>query len=495
MPILSPSNIKRAYYYLRRNGLVNTYYAAKEEIEDNEKRFYNYQAPSKEDLEKQTAFCKKYEDSPFPVFDIVVPTFCTPKDFFYQLLDSCMEQTWGYFHLILADSTPDSSVEDALTAYKNQNASKYSESEIARIIFHKLSENQGISGNTNEGIRIAKGDYICFLDHDDLLTPDALYEMAYAILTSKERPLIIYSDEDKCDGEVSSFYDPNRKPDFNPDYLFSNNYICHFTAMERSLAQKLELRPAYDGAQDYDLMLRGFMASSWKNGKSPLYGEQVIYHIPKVLYHWRCHQASTAQNPHSKDYAYNAGLRAVQDLADSMGWRAKAKELRHVGFYSLDFEGDIFRSRQELGAVGGRILQNNRSGQVIGGAMSADGALLYGNMPAAYGGYLHRASLTSDVEALDIRCIRVNPSQRYLFEEITGVPYKEIPLPNKRYLGPVNQKNNISKNEFDMIFDASTLPNNTDYIALSKKFSQELRKRGFLLLYRPEWEVIHRKRG
>ena len=168
------------------------------------------------------------------------------------------------------------------------------------IVILRLTENAGISENTNRGIEAAAGGYIGLLDHDDLLTPDALYEMAAAIRKrngniAETQPLALYSDEDKCDGDGKRFYEPHRKTDFDGELLLSNNYICHFLVMEAGLMKRLKLRADFDGAQDFDLVLRAFAAGA------------AFLHVPKVLYHWRCHEASTAANPRSKSYAMRRG--------------------------------------------------------------------------------------------------------------------------------------------------------------------------------------------
>lgn len=145
-----------------------------------------------------------------------------------------------------------------------------------------------------------------------ILTPDALYEMADAVTKAYDRGVKVtfaYSDEDKCDGEETRYYDPNHKENFNYDLILSNNYICHFLVMDAELMKRLQFRPECDGAQDYDLVLRAVAEVLAADGQA---GEKSILHIPKVLYHWRCHEASTAANPHSKKYAYEAGLRALR---------------------------------------------------------------------------------------------------------------------------------------------------------------------------------------
>ena len=337
----------------------------------------------------------------------------------------------------------------------------------ARIHYIHLTENAGIAANTNQALPYARGEYIGLLDHDDVLTPDALYEMADAITKANDRGVRVafaYSDEDKCNGDETKYYDPNHKEDFNYDLILSNNYICHFLVMDADLMKKLAFRPECDGAQDYDLVLRAVSEVLAADGRS---GEERILHIPRVLYHWRCHEASTAANPHSKKYAYEAGLRALQDHAAERGIPAKAEETRHVGFYRLQYT-EVLQERPDVAAVGGRVLSGKNRGRIAGGRMTADGKVFYEGLPKDFGGYLHRAELSQDAEALDLRCIRIRSADRELFEKIVGVPYTEV------VRGPEQQP----------VFDSSTLPAGADIRLLSLQLSEALRKRGRLLYLR-----------
>lgn len=221
------------------------------------------------------------------------------------------------------------------------------------------------------------------------------------------------------------------------------------------MMKELLLRREYNGAQDFDLALRA---------ADRLFGrEDLIVHVPKVLYHWRCHTLSTAANPKSKLYAYDAGRRAVQDFLDKRNWRASACDTPHLGFYAVRYEDSPFKIRKELGAVGGRLVHK---GKTVSGRISETGDIFYEGLPVNYSGYLHRAVLAQDAEALDIRNLEVALSWRESFEQLTGVPYATLPGTE--------------------IFDASTLPADTDYIALSIRVCRELRLQGFKLLYLPE---------
>ena len=154
---------------------------------------------------------------------------------------------------------------------------------------------------------MAQGDFLVLADHDDTLTPDALFECVKAM---NEDPLydVIYSDEDKLDMDGQALFDPHFKPDFNPDLLTSVNYICHLFVVNRNLVEAIGgFRQEFDGAQDYDFIFRCTEQA------------RKVHHIPKVLYHWRCHMNSTASNPESKMYAFEAGARAIKAHYDRMG--------------------------------------------------------------------------------------------------------------------------------------------------------------------------------
>lgn len=446
------ADLRKTVYYLKRNGLKKTLSAVRERVDASGQEPYLWEPLSQAEREAQR---RQAGDMGFSVtFSIVTPTYRTPEKYLRELIESLRNQTYDRWELVLADATGDDSVKRVAESYADK-----------RIRYKKLAQNGGIAENTNAGLAAARGDYIGLLDHDDVLTENALFEMASEI----ERrpgdggaPLLLYSDEDKCNGEMTEYYDLNRKEDFNLDLLLSNNYICHFLVMERELIQSLGLRGQYEGAQDYDLVLRA--AERLGAAKEPCAGR--IRHIPLVLYHWRCHSSSTAANPASKRYAYEAGRRAVQEFVRGRQWKARAVDTEHLGFYRLEYEGSLFESRKDVGAVGGRIL---RGGRVAGGRMSAEGRVFYEGLPASYSGYLHRAVLPQDAEVLDLRNIQVAPPLWEIFARAAGVTYRE--LPDKH------------------IFDVSLLPPGTDVTELSIRVSLALRKAGYRLLYLPERSV------
>ena len=185
-----------------------------------------------------------------------------------------------------------------------------------------------ISENTNAALGLATGDYFVFADHDDVLTPNALYEFAAAVNREPETD-VLYSDEDKMSMDGHKFFQPHMKPDFNLDLLCTVNYICHLFGVKRTLAEKTGFfRSEYDGAQDYDFIFRCTEQA------------EKICHVPKVLYHWRSHEDSTAENPESKKYAFEAGRRAVEAHYERIGVNAEVSFGEYPGLYRTRFIRD-----------------------------------------------------------------------------------------------------------------------------------------------------------
>ncbi|MCD8106287.1 MAG: glycosyltransferase family 2 protein [Lachnospiraceae bacterium] len=246
-----------------------------------------------------------------PVFSFVIPLYNTPEQYLKELLDSILSQTYQQFEVCLADGStrPDTSELVAKT---------YGEED--RIRLQRLKRNGGISENTNAAIRMAKGEFLVFADHDDFLEPDALYELV-RLLNEKPDLDIIYTDEDLTDETSKHFSSPRFKPDFNPDFLRSINYICHLTMVRKSLAYEAGLlRKQCDGAQDHDFLLRCIEQTDR------------VGHIPKVLYHWRAYSGSTAGNQDSKQYAIDAGKLAVSEHYVRLGYQA---DVEYTGIFIL----------------------------------------------------------------------------------------------------------------------------------------------------------------
>ena len=296
--IFKISNFRKTYYYLKKNGWKNAFYAALERVADRRDADYCYEEPKKDVLDGQ-----RKAECPYQ-FSILVPAYETDAGYLREMINSVLGQSYGNLELILADASKTGKVQEVVEGYEDR-----------RLRYIRLMENRGISENTNAALAAAAGDYVGLLDHDDVLSPDALFEMAKAIDEGKKKGKtvwMLYSDEDKADGDMAKFYEPHRKPGLNLDLLFSNNYICHFLVMKRELMQELGFRQKFDGAQDYDLTLRAVGKLIYEEKR----GRDAVAHIPKTLYHWRCHTASTAENPESKRYAYEAGKMALEDFLE-----------------------------------------------------------------------------------------------------------------------------------------------------------------------------------
>ena len=415
--IIKLSNLNKTIRYLKKNGILHAYYAARERIEEERKENYCYRPPSAEELRRQ-----RMETANLPYrFSIVVPAYETGEAFLRAMIDSVRQQSYDGWELLLVDASGSDAVEETVRRIMEER-------QDARMKYWHIRENKGISGNTNVGIEKALGDYIALLDHDDLLAPDALYHMVKALEEAKRqgrKPVLLYSDEDKLESgaEGRLFYcSPHWKKTFNLDLILSNNYICHFMAVEAKLMKSLQLRGKYDGAQDYDLVLR-VVSKLYAAGDVRDFMQDIL-HVPGILYHWRCHADSTAANTASKSYAYEAGAAAMQDFCDSRGWKCRVSHSLHLGFYQIEYLPDILSVRRDVGIVGGRIL--DRRGRICAGAYREDGTCMYEGLHKEYsGGSTHRAVLKQDVYAVDVRCMQVRPELQEVFEEITGTAYQE----------------------------------------------------------------------
>ena len=253
-----------------------------------------------------------------PKFSILTPVFRTPVRYLREMVSSVLNQSYGNFELILVNADPsDESVRRQLMAYQAADL---------RVIVKELEKNEGIAENTNAALALASGDFIALLDHDDTLEYDALYQYAKQILSHPETD-ILYCDEDKMKVQTDYYFYPNFKPDYDPDMLFSNNYICHFLSVRRSLAIEAGgFCSAYDNAQDYDFILK-----CTEKARS-------VAHIPKVLYHWRTAKTSASRGMKKKAGAVDAGARAIAASYERRGIRASVTPAKVGGWYETKFE-------------------------------------------------------------------------------------------------------------------------------------------------------------
>lgn len=434
------ANVIKTLNYIKRNGLIKGYYAIRERIEDKKSDTYSYEPISEEERLEEVAWSLDKDIT----FSILVPTYETPPQFLREMIDSVIEQTYRNWQLVIADASMDDRVKSVVEEYFDD-----------RIDYIRLAQNGGISENSNAGLLACRGDYVCLLDHDDVLTKDALYCNARAIFEASNKgivPEMIYSNEDKMDGDGTRFFCGTSKDKFNYDLIMTNNYICHFLVVKKELISSLGFRKEYDGAQDHDLVLRA--VSKLHKEKGSEYSIYIL-NIERVLYHWRCHEASTAANPKSKMYAYESGKRAVESFLVEEGIKASVKELPHMGFFYVDYEPDILIQRREVAAVGYRVV--NRKGYVSSGVFDENMNTMFGGLHKGYsGGLFHVAACQRQVAYVDVRYMKAN--------EIALEEYN-------RLLSEYTQGENSDKN--------------IDYKELSRRFCDIMKDKGFSFVYDP----------
>ncbi len=371
---------------------------------------------------------EKVSEGPF--ISVVIPVFDPDPDDFAHLLDSLINQTYLNFETVIADGSSNDDILKVTEAYREDPEN------TLNIVYKRLDENKGISGNTNEALKIASGEYISLLDHDDFLEPDALLLTVDKIIAGA---LMVYTDEDKYDSLTGRFTTPNRKDDLNLDLLLSNNYICHLLTVKADLIREAGgLRSGFDGAQDYDLILR----------LTELIPEQRIAHVDKILYHWRMTPSSTSGNPDSKLYAYENGKKALNDYFRRRGINASVTDTPHRGFYRADYsEAEVdpgeylifvdkrlvpldpgyerrlsgFFARKEVGIVGARIIGKTGGTVYNGYSISDNGEKIpeYGKMDYRFSGYMHKASLIRETGAVSLHAFAIRSSLKDLISHDT----------------------------------------------------------------------------
>lgn len=254
---------------------------------------------------------------------ILVPLWNNEKEFQIAMLESVMNQTYQNWELCLADGS------DETHSYIGEICKDYAARSDGRIIYRHLDENGGIAGNTNACLALATGEYVGLLDQDDILHPSVLFEYVKAI--NEQGADYLYCDETTFKGsDINHMLTMHFKPDYAPDNLRANNYICHFSVFRRKLLEEEVLfRPEYDGSQDHDMILRLTDRA-----------EKVV-HVPKLLYYWRSHSGSVASGIEAKPYAIDAARRAV-------AWNLEKHGLEHFEIESTRAFETIFRIRYEI---------------------------------------------------------------------------------------------------------------------------------------------------
>lgn len=314
--------IGRTLVYLKKNGLRATVY-----------RVLKGAGPMPVDKRKLKKIAEDYyisaqrreqeENAQFPKdikFSVLVPLYNTPDSFLKAMIESVQAQTYKNWELCLADGS------DSEHSFVGEICKKYADGD-RRIKYEKLERNLGISENTNACIRMATGEYIALFDHDDLLHPSALYEVMRAIC--EHGADFIYTDENTFSEEPRDAYNPHFKPDFSPDTLRSYNYICHLSAFSRELLDSVGyFRSEYDGSQDYDLILR--LTEKAKK----------VFHIRKILYYWRAHKNSVAQDVGAKPYTVTAAKKALAAHLERCGLKGEVLDSSVPTTYHIKYEID-----------------------------------------------------------------------------------------------------------------------------------------------------------
>ena len=339
---------------------------------------------TEEELSAQRAARPAFEKK--PLISVVIPAYNTPENYLRMLYDSFLAQTYPNIEVIIADGSDKTDIVKKVTEEYEQKTAPAAKDGVSgttgspastpetealpdfRVTFRyvDLGGNFGFSGNTNRGIEAAAGEYIALCDHDDELPPTAMFHVVEAI-NAHPAAQFIYTDEDKIDFDGEAVFEPHFKSDYNPDLLTSVNYICHLSVIRRDLMEKVGgFRKEFDGAQDHDFFLRcleiateeeskklaqyrdlvtsaakneaggaaaltdsvsaektGFPESAVRALREGRFTSETVIHVPKICYHWRYHKGSTAENPESKLYAFDAGARAVKAHYERTGIRAK----------------------------------------------------------------------------------------------------------------------------------------------------------------------------
>lgn len=443
------SNLIRGISYLQRNGFSAAFYNALERLQrDRDEASFIDKLPSGDELTKIVEEQRNDRLAKEVKISILIPAYETDYELFMKTLDSVAMQSYGNWELCIADASKTDDrrqiVRDFCEKWNLSCSDRFGKM-YDKVIYKHLESNLGISGNTNQALEMATGDYIALLDHDDLLDPRALYEFVKELSSRKDRIYLAYTDEDKVSEDGNRYFDFHIKPDFDPALLCTNNYICHFTFVETNYARGVGgFHSEYDGAQDHDFFLRC---------TESLEMNQVL-HIPKFLYHWRSTASSTAENPNAKLYAYEAGKRAVTDHLKRIGIDAKVSNTAHLGFFEIEYENlnrpvlimdekefaqcddDSLKVRQEkyimitssslkekspdtvrrmlscmnldyVGAVTGKIIGKNGRIESAGYDKIECGELRarFGGLNSHFSGYLHRADIAQLVGAFTEECV------------------------------------------------------------------------------------------
>jgi len=268
--------------------------------------------PTEKELESQRGFEFEYK----PLFSVVVPLYNTPERYLRDMVESVLAQTYQNWELCLADGSSEvNDIASIIQGYGDE-----------RIKYKKLEKNYGIAGNSNEAIKMATGDYVGLLDHDDTLMPHALFENVKLINADPDFEFI-YCDEDKLSEGGNLRFFPFFKPDFSPNMLYAFNYITHFAVFKKTLLDEIGyFSDQYNGAQDYDLILRATEKA------------KKVGHISDILYNWRVSETSTAFDSESKKYTTDAGKAAIEAALKRRKIDAEVKPLQWDNYFNVEYK-------------------------------------------------------------------------------------------------------------------------------------------------------------
>jgi len=357
--------IKKGIACLKEYGFRELYIRAVEKLRSQKvsyDKWYGKHAVTEEQQQAQRADVMQWKEH--PLISICVPLYNTPEKYFCEMIDSVIAQTYPNWQLCLADGSPNEALRGVIKA-------KYAAEE--RICYRHLDENLGIAENTNKAFEMATGEWISLLDHDDILPPEALYETLVAAKVAEGKASLVrwrqpegeieavYSDEDKISEDLTEHFDPHFKPDYNIDLLRTNNYITHLFTVKREIVERVGgFISKYNGAQDFDFIFRCTDAAKG------------VAHVPRVLYHWRTSAGSTAENPASKMYAYEAGKLAIEDHLKAKGLDGEVSFTRNLGFYRVKYQV----KQDELISI---IIPNKDQVEMLKKCIAAVGRSTYAN--------------------------------------------------------------------------------------------------------------------
>ena len=301
--MMSYQHIENAFRILKKkgvSGVINRIVHGSNNWDDYHEWFLSTKVTEEElEIQRNTEFSFR------PMISIIVATFNTKEEYLKEMIDSVRNQSYSNWQLCIGDGSTNDSVEKYVKEHYGDDS---------RIVFKKLEKNYGISGNMNGALELVTGDYVGLFDHDDLLTPDCLYEFVASM--QEVHHDCVYSDEDKLNDKTKKFEDPHFKPDFSIDLLCSHNYITHFFVVNMDIVRKVGgMRSEYDGSQDHDFIFRCVEQAN------------SVHHVPKILYHWRMHPLSTAMDPESKMYCYTSGKKAIESHFKRVGIDATVEML------------------------------------------------------------------------------------------------------------------------------------------------------------------------